>query len=103
LCPTPHLLELCVVVQERGALDRVTGVDQQRVAAPALLAHGVDQSGDLGQPDVVVRRVVVFGVLEVVPVEDVPVQVGGAHDGQPVGRRRRVPRFVATTAGGGGL
>ena len=91
-------VDLGVVVGQRRALDGVAGVEGEDRLAPALLAHRLDQRGHLGQPDVVVGGVVELGVLEVVPVEDVAVQVGGAEHGQPhplaalAADRDRVPR-----------
>ena len=77
-------VDLRVVVRERRALDGVSRIDQQRVLIAPGGPQRIDQARHLGQPDVVVRRVLVLGVLEVVPIEDVAVQVGGAHDGEPI-------------------
>ena len=79
-------LLLGVVRGQRRALDRVAGVeDQGRLAAP-LGPDLVDQRGDLGQADVVVRAVVVLGVLVVVPVVDVAVGVRRAEQREVPGR-----------------
>ncbi len=78
-------LDLGEVVGERRSLDGVAGVeDEQRVAADPL-ALRLDQGLHLGDADVVVGGVVVLGVLVVVPVEDVPVEIGRAEDRQPGG------------------
>ena len=77
-------LDLGVVVRERRALDGVTGVEGDGVAGADLLADHLDEGRGLGDADVAVARVVVLGVLVVVPVVDVAVQVGGAENGERV-------------------
>ena len=77
-------LDLGVVVRERRALDGVTGVQGDGVAGADLLADHLDEGRGLGDADVAVARVVVLGVLVVVPVVDVAVQVGGAENGERV-------------------
>ncbi len=72
-----------VVVGQRGALDGVAGVDGDDRLAAVLALERLDQGGHLGDADVVGRGIGELGVLEVVPVEDVAVQVGGAEHGQP--------------------
>ena len=95
--PAGDRVDLGVVVGQRRALDRVAGVEQERVGRPPLGAHRRHQGGDLGQADVVVGRVVVLGVLEVVPVEDVAVGVRRAQHGEPepswLGRAGLRPRL----------
>ena len=80
---TGDRVDLGVVVGQRRALDGVAGVEGDDRLAGALLAHALDQGGRLGDADVARGRVGVLRVLEVVPVEDVAVQVGGAEHGQP--------------------
>ena len=75
-------LDLGEVVGQGRALDGVPGVDGQRVRRAALGPQGIDQGGGLGNPDLVPGGVGIGDVLEVVPVEDVVVQVGGAEHGQ---------------------
>jgi hypothetical protein len=73
-------LDLRVVVRERGALDGVARVDEERVAVAAVRPDLVHERRDLGQTHVVVGAVVVLRVLEVVPVQSAAVQVRRAHD-----------------------
>ena len=82
-------LLLGVVGGQRGALDGVAGVEDQRGLAAPLGADLVDQGGQLRDADVVVRAVVVLGVAVVVPVVDVAVGVRGAEDGEVPGLRGR--------------
>ncbi|MCY1224860.1 hypothetical protein D9M72_370370 [compost metagenome] len=67
------------VVGQRRSLDGVARVDGQRALCPPFGPHCLDQRGRLGDADLVARRVRVGRVLEVVPVEDVVMQVGRAE------------------------
>ena len=69
-----------VVEPERRALDGVAGVEQQGALATAIGADLVDDARDASKADGVARAVAVGRVLVVVPVDDVRVQVGRAHD-----------------------
>jgi len=91
-------LDLGVVVGERSALDGVAGVEGDRVGGADLGADGLDERGGLGDADIAVLRVVVLGVLVVVPVVDVPVQVGGAEDGERVLVLAGLPFFASWAA-----
>ena len=68
--------------------------------AALLLADLLDQRGDLREADVVVRLVVELLVREVVPVEDVAVQIGRAHHGERVPLRAALAWPRASAAAG---
>ena len=89
--PLGDRVDLGVVVAQRGALDRVTGVEREAAGRAPLLPHRRDEGRDLGQAHVVGRAVGVLRVLEVVPVEHVAVGVARAEHGQP---ERRAPRLA---------
>ena len=88
--PPRDRVDLGVVVAQRGALDRVTGVEREAAGRAPLLPHRRDEGRDLGQAHVVRRAVGVLRVLEVVPVEHVAVGVARAEHGQPE-RRAHAP------------
>ena len=100
-------VDLGVVVGQRRALDGVAGIEgEDRLPGP-LRAHRLDQRAHLGQPDVVVGLVVELLVLEVVPVDDVAVQVGRAEHAEADSSRLPVAMALAgvrrrgDVAGGG--
>ena len=95
-------VDLGVVVGQRGALDGVTGVEGEDRLALAVGPHPLDQRGHLRDADVVLGLVVELGVLEVVPVEDVAVQVGGAEHGEPHPLLASGQRRIGVAGGGEG-
>ena len=88
-------VDLGVVVAQRGALDRVTGVEREAAGRAPLLPHRRDEGRDLGQAHVVRRAVGVLRVLEVVPVEHVAVGVARAEHGQPERRAQSLAVLLA--------
>ena len=65
---------LCVVVGQRGALDRVTVVDEEYRVLTLGFLHTLDQGGGTRHAQLLPGRVGCVG--EIVPVEDVTVDIG---------------------------
>jgi hypothetical protein len=75
-----HRIDARVVEPERGALDRVAGVEEQGVVAASIRADLVHHGRHTRQADDVAGAVGERGIRVVVPVHRVAVDVGGAHD-----------------------
>ncbi|CAM5226794.1 hypothetical protein SALBM135S_08197 [Streptomyces alboniger] len=93
-------IDLRVVIRELRALNRVTRVDEQGVVPPLLLADLVHQRRYLRQAHIIVVLVVELPVREVIPVEDIAVQVSGAEDSEGVPLLPSPPTTAAVRLGG---
>ncbi len=77
-------IDLRIVVRQLRTLNRVTRIDQQSVAPPLLGTHLIHQRRNLGKTHIVVRLVIELRIREVIPVEDIAMQIRGAHHGEGV-------------------